>query len=259
MAGECLAMMDHRPTVCVLVEPAPATYERILEIQRALWAAVADPNGDVPSALILVEHLPVITLGAAARDGDVLASPETLERAGVELVKIDRGGEATYHGPGQMVAYPIVNLRMTGLDVHGYLRLLEDAVIDTLSDYGLKGIRHGPSTGSGHGLAGVWVGDRKICSIGIAVRRWVTYHGLALNVAPNLSHFSLIKPCGLDAARITSMQALLGRTLDFAEVKRALTSHLCSRLSLEILPAEEAVPMVSRILPELAAETDRAA
>ena len=244
-------MIDRRPTRCVLVEPAPEPYERILEMQRALWAAVANPNGGVPSALILVEHLPVITLGASAKDGGVLASPETLRELGVELVKIDRGGEATYHGPGQIVAYPIVNLRDAGVDVHGYLRLLEDAVIDTLSDYGLEGIRHG--------LAGVWVGNRKVCSIGIAVRRWVTYHGLALNVAPNLSHFSLIKPCGLDAARITSMQALLGRTLDFAEVKRTLTSHLCSRLSLDILPAEEAAALLSRIPADLAALADRAA
>jgi len=242
---DCLTMP------CLVIEPPAARYAKILEIQLALWSRVVGGDEQVPSAIVLVEHRPVITIGAGADDGSSVPKPELLEALGVEVANIDRGGQATYHGPGQIVAYPILNLQKAGMDVHEYLRQLEDAVIDMLADYSIEGERHG--------LAGVWVGDKKVCSIGIAVRRWVTYHGLALNVDPNMSHFALIKPCGLAPNQITSMKELLGQAPDFGEVKRRLTNHLCSRLSLEIMSDAVAEPIVRQMLLQCAAEGSRAA
>ncbi|RMH40008.1 MAG: lipoyl(octanoyl) transferase LipB, partial [Deltaproteobacteria bacterium] len=137
----------------------------------------------------------------------------------VEVVPIERGGDATYHGPGQLVAYPIVLLRDGERDLHRFLRNLEEAMIRTCGDFGLD-------AGRVAGRTGVWIGPRKIASIGIACRRWVTFHGLALNVTTDLSYFRRINPCGFDAAVMTSMAAELGRPVAMAEVKRALVAHL---------------------------------
>ena len=152
----------------------------------------------------------------ASSAGNVLASPDVLRANGVELVQTDRGGDATYHGPGQLVGYPIVRLREMGLDLHTYLRLLEQCIIDALAEFGLHGERNGP--------AGVWVGGKKVCSMGIAVRKWVTYHGFALNVDPDMSHFYLIDPCGLPSEKITSMAGLLGGAPDMNDVR-----EICAR------------------------------
>ncbi len=142
---------------------------------------------------------------------NILASQEMLKLTGIELVKTDRGGDVTYHGPGQLVGYPIVRLRELGGDLHGYLRLLEQSIIDTLAEFGLTAGRNGP--------AGVWVGNKKICSIGVAVRKWVAYHGFALNVNPNMSHFNFINPCGLLSGQITSLAEQLSSPPSMNEVK----------------------------------------
>jgi len=163
-------------------------------------------------ALLLLEHNPVITLGVKnSSAGNVLVNQSVLVSAGIELVETDRGGDVTYHGPGQLVGYPIVSLRELGLDLHSYLRSLEQVIIDLLAEYGLVGERNGP--------AGVWVGDKKVCSIGVAVRRMVTYHGFALNVNPDMSHFRFINPCGLNFEQISSMSELLGFVPEMNEVK----------------------------------------
>ncbi|MCX8053969.1 MAG: lipoyl(octanoyl) transferase LipB, partial [Armatimonadetes bacterium] len=130
---------------------------------------------------------------------------------GIDIVRIDRGGDVTYHGPGQLVGYPILKLRDVGGDVHKYLRLLEQTVIDTLARFNLVGYRNPP--------AGVWVDGKKVCSIGIAVRKRVTYHGFALNVAPDMSDFSLINPCGLKSSSLTSVTELIGSPPDMEEVR----------------------------------------
>jgi len=190
-------------------------YGEAFDIQLSLVDRCRD--GEFPAALITVEHDPVITIGAGAKADNLLVSESKLAELGVTLARTDRGGDMTYHGPGQIVAYPILNLRALGLDVHAYLRNLETVVMDTLRHYGLEGSRRGQ--------AGVWVGEKKVCSIGIAVRRSVTYHGLALNIEPNLRHFTYINPCGLAAAQITSLAELLGASPDMEEVESELVRN----------------------------------
>ncbi len=168
-----------------------------------------------PDTLLLVEHEPVITVGRGTRGGFLAsgvsrAAPQPGDAAEAifvalsggaraEVIEVERGGQATYHGPGQLVAYPIVKLREGRRDLHAFMRALEQAVIGTLADVGL-------TAGRRPGATGVWIdGERKLCSIGVAASRWVTYHGLALNIEPDLAHFVAINPCGFDAAVMTSV------------------------------------------------------
>lgn len=177
--------------------------------------------------LLLVEHdPPVITISArkTARQ-HLVATPDMLARAGVEVCETDRGGDITYHGPGQLVVYPILDLNTLGLRLHGYMRLLEQVVIDTLARFGIEGHRDEAATG-------VWVGDSKICAMGVRVSRWVTMHGLALNVTTNLDHFDLIVPCGLVGRGVTSMARELGEACpSMDEVKEALASCFSARVA----------------------------
>lgn len=168
--------------------------------------------------LLLVEHPHVITLGRAQK-----ARSNVLAPGGVDVVPIERGGDVTYHGPGQLVAYPIVRLREHERDLHRFLRALETAIIATLA-------RHGIEAGRSDGNTGVWIDGRKIASIGIACRRWVTFHGLALNVTTDLSYFHRINPCGFQAGVMTSMARELGRDVAMAEVKAGLTEELGAAL-----------------------------
>jgi lipoate-protein ligase B len=162
-------------------------------------------RGEASDVLYIVEHDPVLTVGRGARAGNFRAGAADLERAGIEVVPVERGGDVTYHGPGQIVGYPIVDL--TGLpggrDLHQYLRDLEEALISALAAFGLSAGRRPPYTG-------VWVGDRKVAAIGVAVRHWVAFHGFALNVDPDMSHFDLIHPCGIRDLGVVSMAGLLG-------------------------------------------------
>lgn len=178
-----------------------------------LQAAIADQliAGIGPEVLLLLEHPPVITLGRGTREGSVLAGRLELDRLGVQVVEVARGGEATYHGPGQLVGYPILDLKRRGRDVHAYLRLLEDAIMAVVSAAGLAVRRFPPHTG-------VWVADEKVAAIGVHISRWVTRHGFALNVQPNLSHFDLIVPCGIREFGVTSMSALTGRAFHMQEI-----------------------------------------
>ncbi|WP_428264143.1 lipoyl(octanoyl) transferase LipB [Haliangium sp.] len=164
--------------------------------------------------LFMVEHPHVITLGRSQKAlANVLAPGE------VDVVAVERGGDVTYHGPGQLVAYPVVRLDDGERDLHRFLRLLETGIIDTLAEHGLR-------AGRSPGNTGVWIEGRKIASIGIACRRWVTFHGLALNVNTDLSYFRRINPCGFQAGIMTSMAAELGHAVDFAVVKQDLVAHL---------------------------------
>ena len=180
----------------------------------------------IPDVLLFVEHPPVYTGGRSML-------PEHLMDDELEVVPIDRGGSITFHGPGQLVAYPIVDLRRRGRDVHQYLRDLEAVLVATLAGYGLVATTR-------PGLTGAWVGDRKVASIGIHVRHWITTHGLALNVATDLRYFSAIKPCGLTSEEMTTMNALLGCALDLAEVESALLSAYAEVFAVELAAIERA-------------------
>lgn len=170
-------------------------------------------QGAICDQLLIVEHPHIITLGRNARAGNVLAGPEILERAGIEVHATNRGGDVTYHGPGQIVGYPILDLREWKRDVVGYVRGIEQVIIDALAEFGILGERLA-------GCTGVWTGGKKVAAIGVHISRWVTSHGFALNVSTDLSYFQYIVPCGLTKP-VTSMREL-GSTASRAEVAEAL-------------------------------------
>lgn len=179
-------------------------YAEVLELQRDLCRRriAGEANEDI---LILVEHEPVITLGRGTRPESLPLAPDEIERRGIDLFEVERGGDVTYHGPGQLVGYPIVDLRQHREDLHWYLRRLEAGLIDALGNLGIR-------AGTNPGLTGVWTGGRKIASIGIHVKQWVTFHGFALNVNTDLSYFDLIVPCGIRDVVMTSVAAELRRS-----------------------------------------------
>jgi lipoyl(octanoyl) transferase len=170
-------------------------------------------RGEIPDQLLIVEHPHVITMGRNGHSENLLASPEILERSGIELHYTDRGGDVTYHGPGQIVGYPIFDLREWKRDVGAYLRALEQVLIEALAEFGINGNRQ-------PGATGVWVGGAKVAAIGVHISRWVTSHGFALNLDTDLDYFKYIVPCGLRQP-VTSMRALgftMGRAAGRKEV-----------------------------------------
>lgn len=192
-----------------------------LELQAALVeqrrsAAIGD-------TLLLLEHPPVITLGVRTRGKptNIIVSKDTLEREGVAVFETGRGGDITYHGPGQLVGYPIFDLKPDRCDVHVYVRDLEEVLIVSLRKFGIEGRRV-------QGLTGVWVGpegrEEKVAAIGVRISRWITSHGFALNVSTNLKHFQLIVPCGIADRGVTSISRLLGRDVPMAEVEDAVVA-----------------------------------
>ncbi len=182
--------------------------------------------GKIPDTLLLVEHPPTITLGRGGNREHLLATPEELARKQVDVVDIDRGGDITYHGPGQIVGYPILDLSALLPDLHRYVRALEAVMIETLSLHGLEAVRV-------PGMTGIWCRGMKAGAIGVKVKRWVTMHGFALNVSTDLTGFKLIVPCGLQGKQATSMQQLLGRSLDLAMVRSQLVGQFLHVLGLE--------------------------
>ncbi|MBI1951533.1 MAG: lipoyl(octanoyl) transferase LipB [Acidobacteria bacterium] len=192
-------------------------------------------DGGMEERLLLLEHPPVITLGRNARREDVLHDEKTLRALGVSVEETNRGGQVTYHGPGQLVGYPILNLGPDRRDVARYLRDLEEVLIRTLARFGLQ-------AGRVPGLTGVWAGREKIASIGVHLSRWVTTHGFALNVNTDLSRFGLIVPCGLRGGAVTSMQRLLGRALPLEGVASALVPEFGGIFAREMEPAQDAAP-----------------
>lgn len=180
---------------------------------------VAQRQADqIDDTVVFVEHPHVITLGRAQK-----AKANVLDAGDVPVIEIERGGDVTYHGPGQLVAYPIVKLVDGERDLHRFLRALEGAVIEVLGAWGIEGTRR-------EGATGVWVGASKLCSIGIACRKWVTFHGLALNVATDLGYFRRINPCGFDSAVMASMTSICGRAVAVDEIKPGLARALAGAL-----------------------------
>jgi len=191
------------------LRPGRLPYDAALTLQEELLDKRRQLQEDT---LVLLEHPPVITFGRRAADSHLLLSEVELARRGIEVVRTGRGGDITYHGPGQLVGYPIVDLDPLGRDLHRYLRLLEATLIDALAAFAVTGE-------TVPGKTGVWVDGAKVASIGVAVRRWVSWHGFALNVGADLSGFSAIVPCGLRGVAMTSLERLLGRPVPLPEVE----------------------------------------
>jgi len=201
---------------CLLLTPGLVDYQQAWDWQRHL--AQSCYKGEGTEALLLLEHPHTYTLGRSSNPAHVLLSPAEMERRGVKVYEIDRGGDVTYHGPGQLVGYPILNLRRRGGDLHRYLRDIEEVLIRTVGDFGIQ-------AGRIPGLTGVWVGQEKIAAIGIKVTQGISSHGFALNVMPDLSYFDGIIPCGISDKGVTSMARLLNRPITLDEVTAQLLPH----------------------------------
>jgi lipoate-protein ligase B len=212
--------LEESPTdaepACVGLNLGFRDYEESLRIQDRIVARRKD--GALPDCLLFVDYPPIITLGRAGKRNHLLAGPEELSKRGVRVYPAGRGGDITYHGPGQMVAYPVLDLKVWHKDIHLYLRTLERCLVEMLLDFGI-------ASETLPGATGVWVEGRKIAAIGVRTSRWVTSHGLALNVNTDLEYFDLIVPCGLVGRGVTSMGALLGQPLELSEVRSCFGRH----------------------------------
>jgi lipoyl(octanoyl) transferase len=210
-------------------------YAEALALQRSL---VEERRAErVPDLLLLLQHPPVITLGVKGDGGrsNVVADQLRLSALGIGISETGRGGDVTYHGPGQIVGYPILDLRPDRCDVHRYVRDLEEVMILVCAEYGV-------TAGRIQGLTGAWIGNDKIGAIGVRVSRWITSHGFAFNVNTDLRHFDLIVPCGIANRGVTSLQRAAGRSLSMAEVEDALVRHFCSRFEADMTDALEDTP-----------------
>jgi lipoyl(octanoyl) transferase len=219
------------------------SYAEAVELQHAARAAVKSGAG--PERLFLLEHPHVYTLGRNASGADVLASPEWLATRGVEIAECDRGGQVTYHGPGQLVGYPIVNLSPDRRDIRRYVRDLQEVLIRTLAEYGVAA-----RPGEEQALIGVWSGEEKIASIGVHLSRWITTHGFALNVATDLSYFTGIIPCGLRQVRMTSIERLTGRAPDLPGIAAACARHFGEVFARELVADAPAMATATAALAE---------
>jgi lipoyl(octanoyl) transferase len=190
-------------------------YAEALELQKQF--VEQRKAGAIPDQLLLLQHPHVITLGVKTRSAraNVLATPEGLADSGVELYETGRGGDVTYHGPGQLVGYPILDLKPDRCDVHRYVRDLEEVMIRAAASFGV-------TTARVNGLTGIWVGDEKLGAIGVRISRWITSHGFAFNVSTDLSKFGLIVPCGIAGKGVTSLDRLVGRQVEMVEVEDAV-------------------------------------
>jgi lipoyl(octanoyl) transferase len=203
-------------------------YQDALVLQRSL--VEERRAGHVPDLLLLLQHPPVITLGVKGDGGrsNVVADASRLATLGIEISETGRGGDVTYHGPGQLVGYPILDLRPDRCDVHRYVRDLEEVMIRVCAGYGVQ-------AGRIPGLTGTWIGDTKIGAIGIRISRWITSHGFAFNVSTNLEHFDLIVPCGIANRGVTSLERATGRTVPMGEAEDAVIRNLCAVLQREAM------------------------
>lgn len=223
--------------------------EGVLDVQRWLRTDYAQAHrrqqelverriaGEIGDVLVLTEHDPVITIGRGTDRADVA-------HASLPIVEVERGGEATYHGPGQLVAYPILALPQARRDLHRYLRDLEEVVIRVLDEFDIVGLRR-------PGATGVWIGERKVCSIGVAVRRWVAWHGLALNLSADLAHFAQFRPCGLDASVMTNVAEYTDLPPTRLLFEVLVVKHVCGIFGLELPPIPPPPPVDPNSLPIL--------
>jgi len=233
--------MTQKNKTIQLIELGLKSYQKALAVQEKLFnqtIAIKRANRNqqqqtpTENYLLWVEHTPVITLGKSGKSEHLLLDENQLKEKGIEYYPTNRGGDITFHGPGQLVGYPILDLDNFFTDIHKYLRFLEEAIILTLEEYGLKGARS-------DGETGVWldVGTpfaRKICAMGVKASRWVTMHGFALNINTDLSYFEYIVPCGIQGKAVTSLEKELGRNVPFEEVKTKLKVHFAHLFEAEM-------------------------
>lgn len=205
-------------------------YQRVQALQNRL--VDRRQRGEIGDTLILLEHQPVITLGRRGDPGHILADAEALAAAGVEVCRSERGGDVTYHGPGQLVGYPILYLPDHALGASDYMHRLEDVLALALADYGIATHRR-------EGIIGVWVGENKIAALGVRVRGQVTYHGWALNVAPDMRHWGYIIPCGITDGGVTSMALELGAAPPMAEVRACMAARFAELFHATLYPVDE--------------------
>jgi len=204
--------------MCEIWDLGVVEYREAWELQRRLHHHRVE--GKIPDLLLLLEHPPTITIGRSGSLYNVLISSKQMVQAGIPLFFIDRGGDVTYHGLGQLVGYPILDLRDQGRDLHLYVRNLEEVIIRTLGDFSIE-------ADSDESHPGVWVKGEEIGAIGLSVKKWVSMHGFALNVNTHLDHFAFINPCGFSDKRVTSMSKVIGRKISTEEVADHLKSHFC--------------------------------
>jgi lipoate-protein ligase B len=227
-------------SVCHL---GPTPYREGLALQAAAIEARAARRA--PDRLLYPDHPPVLTIGRSPSEGSVIASPEALRQAGIEVFEVARGGDVTWHGPGQLVGYLVCDLDERGRDLHRFLRDIEQGLIDTLAGWGIEAGREA-------GRTGVWSHGEKIASIGIAVRRWVSYHGFALNVAPDLRFFDLIHPCGLRGIQMTSVVKRLGdRAPSMDQARAAVGSQMAQALGFTSWVREDAAGLRRSLMESL--------
>ncbi len=191
-------------------------YKEAWDLQHRLWAKRV--NEELPDLFLFLEHPHVITLGRRGNRSHLLSSPEALEALKVPIYHVERGGDITYHGPGQMVVYPILNLKEYGYRVLRHVDLLEEVVLRVLKDFGIEGRRDALNRG-------VWVEEKKIASVGVAIKRWVSFHGLALNYKTDLKYFDFINPCGLEGQKMTSMTEILGTEVSRERLRERMFFH----------------------------------
>jgi lipoyl(octanoyl) transferase len=215
------------------------TYENGMALQQKL--VELRQREEIPDQLLLLEHPPVITLGRGGKLDNLLATPDALQTHGVRFFETTRGGDITYHGPGQIVGYPILHLGEGNRDVRKYVTNLEEVLIRTVAEYGITATRI-------EGRRGIWVGNDKIAAIGVRIARWVTSHGWALNVNTNLDHFRLITPCGLQGTGVTSIERQLGRTVPMKEVREVLAAKFAEIFERELVPRPETIRLIKVVV-----------
>jgi lipoyl synthase len=210
---------------CTFYKLGLIDYEKAYELQKRIWAEKA--AGREEDTLLLLEHTPILTLGKSGKLKNLLIERDELAEKGISLYFTDRGGDITFHGPGQLVVYPIIDLRKRGKDIHRYMDDLQEVVIRTLADFSILGERDKKHVG-------VWVGKDKICALGVAVHKWITMHGLALNIDPDLKAFSLITPCGIVDRGVTSMAGLREGTPSLEDVINRFITHFSQVFSMTL-------------------------
>jgi lipoyl(octanoyl) transferase len=215
------------------------TYENGMRMQQKL--VEMRQRDALEDQLLLLEHSAVITLGRGGDAGNLLATPETLRAAGIRFFETTRGGDITYHGPGQVVGYPILHLGEGARDIRRYVTRLEEVLIRTVADFGITATRE-------EGKRGIWVGNDKIAAVGVRIARWVTSHGFALNVNTNLDHFQLITPCGLAGSGVTSIARLIGHEVDLSEVETVLLGHFSSVFHRDMVSVDATIRVVKVVV-----------
>ncbi|MCL4394051.1 MAG: lipoyl(octanoyl) transferase LipB [Chloroflexi bacterium] len=235
-----------------LVNLPAVPYADALALQHRVVAA--RKRGALNDTLLLLEHPAVFTLGRNANDGNILVSPEHLKKLGIEVFRVERGGDVTYHGPGQLVGYPILDLHNFRTDVGWFVRSIEETLIRVLEDFGIHGKRI-------EKLVGVWVDqaspvqpEAKVVQIGARIEQWITYHGFALNVDPNVAHFDLIVPCGISDKAVTSMARVLQKPVDAGKVRASVAARFGEVFGAEMVPVS-AQELYERLGEEYAGPT----